>query len=302
MIVMESMENILKSYRFIPADQENVKELGSLLLPFSDELAEDFYGFLMEDPNTAAYFRTEEAVAKRKETIKAWFRELFTAKYDQRYLMRLQRIGRVHVRIGLSGHYVNASMSFIRAFCFRRLEGEIADPVRRQDLLETLDKILDINLDVMTSSYREAELKKVFVSRRLEFWLVRWAERLLHGLNLLLMLCLVMLAAGVAGLLASDILYALQETLETGVIKALGSLLILWMMIELLHTQVEHLRGGRFRVQVFVELALVAFIRKLFIASIDEKEAVTFGLLIGSLLVLGIIFYLLAKVEPRSRR
>lgn len=302
MIVMESMENILKSYRFIPADQENVKELGSLLLPFSDELAEDFYGFLMEDPNTAAYFRTEEAVAKRKETIKAWFRELFTAKYDQRYLMRLQRIGRVHVRIGLSGHYVNASMSFIRAFCFRRLEGEIADPVRRQDLLETLDKILDINLDVMTSSYREAELKKVFVSRRLEFWLVRWAERLLHGLNLLLMLCLVILAAGVAGLLASDILYALQETLETGVIKALGSLLILWMMIELLHTQVEHLRGGRFRVQVFVELALVAFIRKLFIASIDEKEAVTFGLLIGSLLVLGIIFYLLAKVEPRSRR
>jgi uncharacterized membrane protein (DUF373 family) len=302
MIVMESMENILKSYRFIPADQENVKELGSLLLPFSDELAEDFYGFLMEDPNTAAYFRTEEAVSKRKETIKAWFRELFTAKYDQRYLMRLQRIGRVHVRIGLSGHYVNASMSFIRAFCFRRLEGEIADPVRRQDLLETLDKILDINLDVMTSSYREAELKKVFVSRRLEFWLVRWAERLLHGLNLLLMLCLVMLAAGVAGLLASDILYALQETLETGVIKALGSLLILWMMIELLHTQVEHLRGGRFRVQVFVELALVAFIRKLFIASIDEKEAVTFGLLIGSLLVLGIIFYLLAKVEPRSRR
>ena len=299
---MESMENILKSYRFIPADQENVKELGSLLLPFSDELAEDFYGFLMEDPNTAAYFRTEEAVAKRKETIKAWFTELFTAKYDQRHLMRLQRIGRVHVKIGLNGHYVNASMSFIRAFCFRRLEGEIADPVRRQDLLETLDKILDINLDVMTSSYREAELKKVFVSRRLEFWLVRWAERLLHGLNLLLMLCLVILAAGVASLLASDILYALQETLETGVIKALGSLLILWMMIELLHTQVEHLRGGRFRVQVFVELALVAFIRKLFIASIEEKEAVTFGLLIGSLLVLGVIFYLLAKVEPRSRR
>ena len=100
-------------------------------------------------------------------------------------------------------------------------------------------------LDVMTSSYREAELKKVFVSHRLEFWLVRWSERLLHGLNLLLIVGLLILSAGVVGLLASDILYALQETLETGVIKALGSLLILWMMIELLHTQVENLRGGR---------------------------------------------------------
>jgi hypothetical protein len=39
-----------------------------------------------------------------------------------------------------------------------------------------------------------------------------------------------------------------------------------------------------------VELALVAFIRKLFVASIEEKDPITFGLLIGGLLVIGIIF------------
>jgi len=74
------------------------------------------------------------------------------------------------------------------------------------------------------------------------------------------------------------------------------------MMVELLHTQVEHLRGGHFHVLVFVELALVAFIRKLFVASIDEKDAVTFGVLIGGLLVLGIIYYLVGRVEPRAGR
>lgn len=298
---MESMEAILNNYRFTPVDRQNREELGGLLLPYSDQLAEEFYGFLIEDPHTAVYFATEEAVAKRKHTIKAWFKDLLTAPYDHRYLMRLQKIGQVHVRIGLEGHYVNSAMNFIRTFCLRHLEGEVTDPARRQILTETLDKVIDINLDVMTSSYREAELKKVFLSHRLEFWLVRWSERLLHGLNLLLMLGLVVLSAGVAGLLASDILYALQETLETGVIKAMGSLLILWMMVELLHTQVDHLRGGRFRVQVFVELALVAFIRKLFVAAIDEKDAVTFGLLIGGLLVLGVVFYLVGKVEPRRK-
>jgi uncharacterized membrane protein (DUF373 family) len=298
---METMEGILKHYRFTRLDQQNREELGALVLPFSDRLAEDFYTFLLEDPYTAGYFKTEAAVAKRKQTIKTWFRDLFTAPHDHRYLMALQRIGQVHVRIGLAGHYVNAAMNFIRSFCLRHLEGEVPDPARRQLLIETLDKIIDINLDVMTSSYREAELKKVFLSHRLEFWLVRWSERLLHGLNLLLMVGLVVLSAGVAGLLASDILYALTETLETGVIKALGSLLILWMMIELLHTQVENLRGGRFKVQVFVELALVAFIRKLFVAAIDEKEAVTFGLLIGGLLVLGVVFFLVARVDPRAR-
>ncbi|MBN1103038.1 MAG: heme-binding sensor globin domain-containing protein [Deltaproteobacteria bacterium] len=244
-MAIESMEAILKHYRFTPMDQRNREELGTVLLPRSEQLAEDFYSFLLENPYTAAFFTTEEAMMKRKQTIKKWFEELFTAKYDHRYLMRLKRIGQVHVRIGLEGHHVNSSMNLVRIFCLRQIDSEISDSEQRQGLIETLDKIIDINLDVMTSSYREAEIKKVFVSHRLEFWLVRWSERLLHGLNLLLMVGLLVLSAGVVGLLASDILYALQETLETGVIKALGSLLILWMMIELLHTQVENLRGGR---------------------------------------------------------
>jgi uncharacterized membrane protein (DUF373 family) len=298
---METMQEIRKHYRLASVDERNLKELASILLPLNDRLADEFYDYLAEDPHTAAYFRTREAVVKRKETMKAWFREVFTSDYDHRYLTRLQRIGKVHVKIGLSGHYVNAAMNFIRTFCQRQLEAEVNDPEMRRGLMDTLQKVLDINLDVMTSSYREAELKKVFLSHRVEFWLVRWSERLLHGLNLVLMVGLIVMAAGVTGLLVSDILHALRENLETGIIKALGSLLILWMMIELLHTQVEHLRGGRFHVQVFVELALVAFIRKLFVAGIEEKDAVTFALLIGGLLVLGIVFYMVGRVGPRPK-
>ncbi len=298
---MENMQDIFRHYRFSTLDENNLEELSIILLPSSDQLAEDFSAYLLDNPYTASYFPTGEAIRKRKETMKAWFQDLLTAKYDPRYVLRLQRIGKVHVKIGLNGHYVNAAMNFVRNFCVRRLGAEALDESHRQDLFESLDKALDISLDIMTSSYREAELKKVFISQRVELWLVRWAERLLHGLNLILMVGLVLMAAGVAWLLVSDVLFALRDTLETGVIRALGSLLILWMMIELLHTQVEHLRGGSFSVQVFVELALVAFIRKLFVAAIDEKSALTFGLLIAGLLVLGIIYYLTAQIAPRSR-
>jgi uncharacterized membrane protein (DUF373 family) len=204
------------------------------------------------------------------------------------------------VKIGLKGPYVNASMNFIRSFCIRQVMGLISDGIRRAELLESMNKAFDISLDVMTSSYREAELEKVFLSHRIESRLIKWSERLIHGLNLVLTLGLLAMAVGIASLLAVDISYAFTANLENGVIKALGSLLILWMMIELLHTQVEHLKGGKFRVRVFVELALVAFIRKLFVASIEEKDPVTFGLLLGGLLILGIIFYLLAKMEDRN--
>ncbi len=294
---METMDEIKKHYGFTSQDEKRLGELAEMLLPIADALAEDFYQYLSEDSYTAGFFHTEAAIQRRKQTLREWFNDLLTAEYNNAFLRRLERIGKVHVKIGLRGHYVNASMNFIRRYCMSHLQGEIREPARAQELIETLNKILDIHLDVITSSYREEELKQVFVSKRVESALIRWSERLIHGLNLILMIGLLVMAVGIASLLGTDIYYAFSENLENGVIKALGSLLILWMLIELLHTQVRNLRGGKFRARVFVELALVAFIRKLFVASIEEKEPVVFGGYLAGLLILGVIYFLLSKAE-----
>lgn len=294
---MESMDEVRKHYGFTSRDEENLQELAGILLPLSETLADDFYNFLLEDPYSAAFFKTEEAITKRRTTIIAWFKDLLTTPYNNLYLSKLRRIGQTHVRIGLKGHYVNASMNFIRAFCIRQVANAVIDEGRKADLLESLNKAIDLNLDVLTSSYREAELKKVFLSYKAESFMIRVSERLMHGLNLVLLIGLLALAVGVVALLGSDVYYALTSNLQNGVIKALGSLLILWMMIELLHTQVEVLRGGKFHVRIFLELAMVAFIRKLFVASVEAKDYISFSLLLGGIAILGIIIYLIAKSE-----
>ncbi len=299
---METIEKFQRNYELTRLDEDNRKELSDILIPSINDFAVDFYTYLMKDHYMASFLGTEAARSRHEETIKKWFQDLLNSRYDNRYLVRLRKIGKVHVKIGLRGHYVNASMNHVRNFCQRQVTALVADPERRSELLHTMNKILDINLDVMTSSYREAELKKVFVSHRVESALIQWAERLLHGLNLVLMIGLLAMAVGVASLLGNDVVYAFTTSLETGVIKALGSLLILWMMIELLHTQVEHLRGGSLHVRIFVELALVAFIRKLFVASIEEKDPITFGLLICGLFVLGILLFFLAKSENTKEK
>jgi uncharacterized membrane protein (DUF373 family) len=292
------MEEILRHYGFGAQDEENLKELAKLLLPYSNDLAEDFYNFLLNNPYSGSFFKTEEAIKKRKDTIVSWFKDLLTSPYNNLYLARLQRIGQVHVRIGLKGHYVNAAMNFIRTFCTQQTAiNTLTDGDKKRELLETLNKAIDINLDVLTSSYREAELKKVFLSYKAESLMIQWSERFMHGLNLVLMIGLLVMAVGVVTLLGSDVYYALTSDLQNGVIKALGSLLILWMMIELLHTQVDVLRGGKFHVRIFLELALVAFIRKLFVASVEAKDPVSFSLIIGATVILGIIFFLVAKSE-----
>ena len=241
---MHSIESILKRYDFTDQDEALLREMADLLLPLQERFADDFYRYLQEDEYTSSYFRTDAAITKRKETIRWWLKEILTSRYDGRFLLKLVRIGKVHVKIGLDGHYVNAAMGFIRRYFQDHLNQLVSDPDRREILIGTLDKALDISLDIMTSSYREAELKKVFISQRVELWIVKWAEKLMHGLNLVLMIGLVALAIGVTLMLTSDIFYALTVNLERGVIKALGSLLILWMMIELLHTQVQQLKGG----------------------------------------------------------
>lgn len=298
---METMKDILKHYRFGPEDEANLPRLAEILLPLADTLAEEFYDYLAAEPETARFFQTPQAVERRKATIKAWLGDLLAQPYDKRLLRRLERIGKVHVKIGLPGHYVNAAMHFVRDFGRRELATQASDRGEREALLGTLDKVLDIHLDVLTSSYREEELKNVFVSKRFETALVRWAERMLHGLNLLLMVGLLAMAAGVLSLFVSDVVHAFGTNLERGVIQALGSLLILWMMIELLQAEIDHLRGGSFHVRLFLELALVAFIRKLFIAALDHPDPIAFALLLGSLLVLGLIFFLMVRAESRSR-
>jgi len=294
---MDSMDELCRHYGFSVQDEENRKELAKILLPFSGDLADEFYDFLLENPYSASFFKTDEAIKKRRETIISWFNDLLVSPYNNLYLARIQRIGQIHVRIGLKGHYVNASMNFIRTFCIRHMVDAMADGNKQQELLETLNKAIDLNLDILTSSYREAELKKVFLSYKAESLMIQWSERLMHGLNLVLLVGLLAMAVGVVALLGSDVYYALTSDLQNGVIKALGSLLILWMMIELLHTQVDVLRGGKFHVRIFIELALVAFIRKLFVASVEAKDPASFSLLIGATIILGIIFFLVAKSE-----
>ena len=297
---MERLSKMLEHYRYGPGDEANRERLGRILLPETDRLAEEFFAYLTVDPYTRSFFPDQEAAERRKAITRTWFKALLTEPLDENYLRRLRRAGKVHVELGLPGHYVAAAMNFVREFCHERVNSAAETPEEAAALVATLDKLLDLNLDAMTEAYREEELRRVFLSHRTETALVRWVERLTHGLNLVLVLGLVAMTGAITALFISDVIRVPVTRLDMGVIKALGSLLILWMMIELLHAEIRYLRGGRFTLRVFLELALVAFIRKLFVAALEKSNPVDFALLLASLLVLGILFFVIGRDERRQ--
>jgi uncharacterized membrane protein (DUF373 family) len=91
------------------------------------------------------------------------------------------------------------------------------------------------------------------------------------------------------GLFVYDIylLFFTDIKIEKGILTVLGSLLVLWAAIELIHEEINHLQGKGFAIGAFIMLAMAALIRKILIYSLSSEKS-------DELLVIGAVILSLA--------
>jgi len=295
---MISAKQIKTHYDLTTEEEKILGDLSTQMKAYRDRFGQELIASFMIHESMAEFFPTEEKQNHHAMTFAGWFMRLFSGTYDEVYFQKLRKVGQVHVDIKLDGHLVNAAMTTTRQLIAGYIEQEV--PAEDQEKTKTaITKILDINLDVMTSSYRQAELKKYFIHAKAETFLINALERFAHGLNLVLGLALAIVSIGVVTLFAYDIIHMFDADLEHGVIAALGSLLIIWMMIELLSTEVEHLRGKKIAIKVFIGIVLVAFIRKVLIGSLQHDNIVDYGTRVLTLFVLALVYWLVSRADPK---
>jgi uncharacterized membrane protein (DUF373 family) len=297
---MRSFQEIRDNYRFSTEDLEQLGELGRLLTPMAEEVVEDFYAFLLEMPDTARFLEDQERLARLKKSHHTWLLGLFHSPLDENYYRRLQRIGLAHVRIGLSAHFVYVAMNFLRTRLKTALSQQV-EACRWPAGEAALDKILDLNLDVIARAYHQEEMRRFFLSYKFDDALIRFARRFTFGLNLLLLIGLIGLAAGMVVVLFNDLSLIVKGSFDKGLVAALGSLLILWLAIELLEAEVDRLQGGELQLSLFVGVGLVAFIRKILIATLSHETVQEELIYLGGILVFGLIYWLTARAEIRKR-
>ena len=97
-----------------------------------------------------------------------------------------------------------------------------------------------------------------------------------------------------------DVSNILEGDLAGGIISALGTLLILWVIIELMNTEIAHLKGGKFRISVFIGVALVTIIREAMIAILKHERVEFMQYVIAAILVVGVVYWLVAKTEEKT--
>lgn len=302
---MQNDYTTLKShYRFTKDDEALLLQMKPHLESVADVFLEGFYEFIWDFGKTAEFLKDEEVLTRHRGKIREWYLDLFDGAYDISYFMKLYKIGEIHVKLGLPTHYVNAAFNFVRVFTLSRINKQYSGEDDLTDRLKAVEKILDINLDVLTSSYREEEMGRFLSLSGIEKTLLSILKKTSGYFNYLLAGALVMVAFFAIGLFGYDVylLFSRQTSIEQGILTILGSLLILWAAIELIHEEMKHLRGGSFALEAFITLAIAALIRKILIFSLSPTK--TMDVLLYGVLVLSlsISYWLIVnRINPMKR-
>lgn len=117
------------------------------------------------------------------------------------------------------------------------------------------------------------------------------------AMNFVLLGAIVLLIIGVVVLFAWDVVTFVKSDFSRGIDALFGTLLVLWVLTELLHTQLDYLKTGKLNLSIFVIVALVAFIRKLMVGSLSIVKIEVAYYPIATILVLGVVYYLVRKTE-----
>jgi uncharacterized membrane protein (DUF373 family) len=294
---MRSFKEIKSHYDFSIEDERLLASIRELMDDNVDVVMGALHSWVLQVDETARFFKDDKKKEYVFDSHKNWFHSLFAGNYDAKYYEKLLRIGQTHVRVSVDAHYMNRAINIVRNCCIDILNRNIEDAEQRTRLLISVEKMLDMNLDVITASYIEEELKAYSPTYRVRNVLISFSERFAQTMNLVLVLALIGLTLGVIVLFVMDLRNLVTIGIEHGIITALGSLLVLWIIIELMNTEIKHLKGGKFRISVFVGVALVAIIRDTMIMALKNEAIEKLYYLIALILTLGIVFWLVTKSE-----
>ncbi len=298
---MRPFREIKHDYRFTEEDEARLALLRPLMEEHADEIMSTLSLWILGTKGAAQFF-TEEALKRHVfGAQREWFLQLFSGEYDNRYYEKLIRIGAVHVRHNVDAHYMNRAVNLVKNACIGVLSKLDEDKAEITNKIISVGKILDISLDVITTSYIEEELRTYAPVYKVKSMLINFSERFSQTTNLLLVVALIGLTLGVVWLFVQDVMHLMSGDVERGIISALGSMLLLWLMIELMNTEISHLKGGKFHISVFVGVALVTMIRETMIATLKHERPESIYYLIAAILVIGFVFWIVTRAEEKNK-
>lgn len=160
---METFIEEMKRYlAFGAEDVRLLRQLGPRMDKYLPEMSERFYSQIPFHPNAFRVFTGGDTqIARLKQTLIYWAQGLFAGRYDEAYADERYQIGYRHVRIGLEQKYVISAMGIVRGFLSECLLLEFEAGDERLKFSRSLNKMLDLDLNLMCESYMHASTQNL---------------------------------------------------------------------------------------------------------------------------------------------
>jgi hypothetical protein len=160
---MPHEKQIEQRLRFLQLDEaENsrtLEDVKALVDGSIDQMLDEFYGHLLNQPELARLLSNEEARQRARNGQKGhWQSILFARNLGKKHVEEMQAVGEVHVKVGLvPSWYLSAYCFMLNRFLDRIVEHYRDDPRRVKAALQALNKAVFLDISFVIDSYIEAK-------------------------------------------------------------------------------------------------------------------------------------------------
>ena len=293
---MKYLQELEREYELSEKDKENLMKIGEKLIKYKNDFTKQFIEYLIKRV-TNEYTR-KEFFENLENVINAWYSMLLSSNIDNDYVLKLVRASKIHIKFGISQDNVNTMISFSRRYLHEKMFQNFSEDLERNNLLITLHKIIDINFDILNRAYLDEKIKEYSLEQKFRGLVVKLGEKFSFVMQVVLISILILLTTIATISVSNDLIRLSINKSHEFLISSLGSLLILWILAELIRTEIQLIKGGDFRISVFIGVALIAYIRDLLILTLQHNMyEITTIYVLASILILGFIYWLIYKTE-----
>ncbi len=296
---MRYRKSLTKNYDLNENDVDNLLFIKPMISKYKDEFIEDF----MDRMKTHA-ISEKQIAAMEANTAKLamWFDMLFDGNADNAYFAFVGKLGLSLNKYKFEPEFISSMISFVRLWLHEKIFSLMEDDVRRKSILLSMHKMMDINNELIISSYYEKLVSSYNPVHSYRNRVVDISEKFSFAVHALMVIVLIGLTLTAGYAFINDTVHLFGEQPDHALITALGSLLIIWVLVELLHTEVQMLKGGKFKNSIFISVALIAFIRDLMIITLKHETTnmLQHGFILAAITVLGIVYWLIVRTENNN--
>jgi len=298
---MKYIKEVINNYSLTEKDIHNLMYMVSFMSEYVDQFIDEFYDYMISKIHLPESM-TPEVIQRHQNMLRIWYKKFFEGKIDNKYIEYLTNIGNTHIKFNITQDMFNIMTNWTRQWFHEKIFQNVPDDIKRKDLLFSMHKLMDINKDIISDAYYTTEIKKYSIFISLRDFVIAVSERIEFITQMLILIFLIFLTLSAATFFIFDIVSLMKLKPDFFIIKALSALLMIWVLSELLYTEINIIKGAKFKISTFVGVALIAFVRDLLIMTLEHSgniEKLLFIIL--SISILGIVYWLVTVTENKDK-